>query len=295
MVTSKRLTGAAPMRMYIGLVFLLFAPLGCAATGNPWKPWTPSDWVADYDTAEARVRESGQPLLIYYKGNRHRSRDPVRDALDEPGMKQPLAGFVRCTLFQAYEPDRRYVAQFGVERAPALIVVHPDGTYHATSGHLTSSRMASFFTGATQPGKTPTYDPYLPRQPRYEWLTSLDAAELAMKQSDRPMLAVYTRRFSNDWRKVRRLLDRPEVSRRLAGAIHCRIEVGTPLTEAIITPFGALKLPAVAIVRPDGSFESLEVPTSADSLVRFIDRVLEAPGGAAAGGVAVSASAASQP
>ena len=155
--------------------------------------------------------------------------------------------------------------------------------------------MTSFFSGAKQPGKTPTYDPYIPRQPRYDWLTSLDAAEHAMMQSDRPMLAVYTRRFSNDWHTVQRLLDRPEVGRRLIGAIHCRIDVGTPLTEEIITPFGELELPAVAIARPDGSFESLEVPLSADEFVRFVDRALAAPHEEPAGGVAASARTASSP
>lgn len=295
MVRSTQLTIAASMRMYIALTSLLFAGLGCAATSNVMKQLTPGDWVADYDTAEARVRESGQPLLIYYKGNHHRTRDPIRAALDEPGMSEPLAGFVRCTLFQAYEPDRRYVAQFGVERAPALIVVHRDGTYHATSGHLTSSKMASFVAGAKQPGKTSIHDPYIPRQPRYDWLSSMDAAELAMIQSDRPILAVYARRFSNDWRKVRSLLDRPEIGRRLSGAIHCRIDVGTPLTETTITPFGALKLPAVAIARPDGSFETLELPTSADEFVRFVDRALAAPHEVSAGGAATSEHAASQP
>jgi len=278
-------------RFAAGISFICGLLAGCTGATGRWASWSPDGWVADYDTAEARVRDGGQPLLIYFKSDRAPSRDPIRTALDQPMLPRRIDRYVRCTLFRSYEPDRRYVAQFGVERAPALIVVHPDGSYHATSGHLEASGIASFLAGAAPPGRVAAYDPHIPRRPREDWLESLDVAEQVVRATDRPLLVVYARRFCSDWGRMRRLLDRAELVHRLTELVRCRIEVGTPFTDATITPFGALKLPAMVLARPDGTFDTLEMPTSLESVARFVDRSTNPS--ASATGVGAAASTAS--
>ena len=148
--------------------------------------WRPQDWFADYDAAEARVRESGRELLIIYQDNRPGGDRALEHAVKSGAGATLSERHVRCVLSKAYEPDRRYVAQYGIERAPALILIHRDGTYHARSGGMSSADVARFIANATQPGKIPVINHYVPRTPVYGWRDNVDAAMEASKRSGKP-------------------------------------------------------------------------------------------------------------
>jgi hypothetical protein len=92
------------------------------------------------------------------------------------------------------------------------------------------------------------------------------------------MVVVFYRTLSRDWARLEPLLNRHEVSVRLAPMVHCRIGLMRFLADAYITRFGALKLPAMVIAHPDGTYNALELPTSYEAIARFVDASLTSPG-----------------
>jgi hypothetical protein len=228
-------------------------------------------WAADYETAERRVHETGRELLILYQESRPGARYPVEEALKEEALSKRIDGYVRCKLIKSYEPDRRYVAQFGVDRAPALILVHGDGTYHARAGTMSAADITAFLNEARPPGNRPVVNPYILRRARYDWHRTMEAAEEAASRSRKPILIVYHQSLTSDWRTLRKLLGRQEVYRRFADMVHCRIGVLTFSAVNQVPRFGTLKLPAIVIARGDGTYDVLELPTSYEAIVRFAD------------------------
>lgn len=231
-------------------------------------------WVADYESAERKVRETGNALLLFYKSGQEDMDSRIQRALDDPQLKTAAMNPIRCVLFHSYEPNRRYVAQFGVQRAPALILVHPDGTYHATEGSMQREQIAQFLTLAIPPGTQPKFNPYLPRVPEYFWHDTMDTAIAHAKKIEKPLFIIYERTFSGDWKKLQKLLTRREVFHRIAPMVHTRISVPGLFTDSYHSPFGVLQLPAIVIAKPGGSFCVLELPTTYESVVRFTDRSL---------------------
>jgi hypothetical protein len=173
-------------------------------------------------------------------------------------------------LLNTYEPDRRYAGQFGVERFPALILVHPDGTFHATDGPFSKEQILAFLSESKPPGLSQKPNPYVRREARFDWYSSLREAGMAADRLNRDILVVYYRSIAGDWPRIHQLLSRPEVYRHVGSMLHCRIRFWSETGPKGLTPFGSLSLPALVVVRPDGSHEVLEVPGSADAVVRFV-------------------------
>lgn len=248
------------------------------STGGGCVSWlngsTDHGWALDFDTAEQRVYDSGKPLLIFYRNPRHREDQVVEDALQAESVAALTERYVGCTLLTSYEPDRRYVGQYGVYRPPALIVVHPDGTYHARSAIMSADDIVSFLTQAQPPGTKPAINPHIPRRARYSWLHSVEEAEAVSRETGQPMVVVFYRSLSRDWRTLSKLLSRHEVYGRLAEALHVRIGLLNPTIETHATRFGPLKLPAMVMARPDGTFTTYERPTSYEAVVRWVDAAL---------------------
>ncbi len=271
---SDRRFGSLVMTVVIASLLIMWG-MGCSTT---WDRLSSALWVADYDTAEQRAKETGRGMLILYKDTRPGADNSLERVLESAPVEGRTRRYVRCILFRSYEPDRRYVAQFGVERAPALVVIHPDGTYHARSGAMSASDVMAFLAQAAPPGRRPLLNPHIPREADYRWLTSLDAAESIAGRTDRPILAVFYRTLSRDWSRLEPMLDRHEVYSRLAPMVHCRIGLMRLSSAAYITRFGALKLPAMVIAHPDGTYDVLELPTSYEAIARFVD-AFQAPHG----------------
>ncbi len=261
--------GGGAQTLFCALVLL--AGSGC----NVSLPrWNTDRWLGDFDTAEERARESGHELLICYADFRRGADPPMTTALASEPLKEMVADKVRCTLSKSYEPDRRYVAQFGVPHAPALILVHRDGTYHAHTGPMTSDRIAEFLTTAQPPGAIPTINRHILRRPRYHWHDSFAAGKAEADRAGQPMLTVYYRTLSRDWQRLEQLLRRHEVYVRLADTVHCRVGLSGLSRDVAITRFGSLRLPALVIVRRNSEYGVLELPTSYEAVVHFADAVL---------------------
>jgi hypothetical protein len=244
---------------------------GCASL----PPWLPERWIADYDRAEQRSRDSDRDLLIWFTDSAPGTPDPLQAVFANKQVRQKARGYVRCQLVKSHEPDRRYVAQFGVQRAPAVIIVHRDGTYHTQAGAPSAEEVLQFLGGGKPPGLSPSANPLVPRRARYIWHENVAAAQREAETHDAPVLIVYHRRFSGDWRALKKLLYRHEVYRRFAGMIHCRVATWNPWGQAADTPFGTVRLPALVVVDAHGDHHVLEIPTSYEAIVRFGDRLAQ--------------------
>jgi len=263
-----RITGTIQWPLRVICVWGLVIGSGCMPALTRWAS---DGWVADYDAAEQRQRESGRELLVFYKDTRPGADTSIEEALASPPVRELIRGYVRCRLFKSYEPDRRYVAQYGIDRAPALILVHRDGTFHARSGLMSTAKLVAFLADAKPPGARPVINPYIPRRPRYDWRRSIEEAQQVARLTGRPLLVVFYRTLSRDWQELNKLLSRHEVYRRFADMVPCRIGLTSLSADAYITRFGALKLPAIVIVDCDGTRHVLELPTSYEAVVRFAD------------------------
>ena len=265
----RRNVGKRPGRTSLTLAVALVLATGCSSR---WVRWRSNGWDADYDTAEARIAESGGEMLIYFRATDQGRPDATFDALRSAPLKHQTAGYVRCSLYRSYEPDRRYVAQYGVDQAPALIVVHGDGTYHQRTGIASAGQISEFLAAAQPPGAAPVLNRYIPREANYVWHSSLESAEAAARKTGQSILIVFDRRWWRERRTLDKLLERREVYGRFAGMAHCRPGSIFGQDGSLAARFGVVNLPALVVVHPDGSHQELEMPTSYEAIVHFADR-----------------------
>ncbi len=232
--------------------------------------WSYGGWLSSYQTAEDRCRETGQPLLILYK-RPGAADEGYRDALPSHSKDAGGAPFVRCVLSSGCEPDRRFVSQFGVERAPGVVVRHSDGTFHTKYGRFTADEATAFVGSAVAPGAAPLVNPFVARRSQYAWFTSLRDAGLQAANTQQPLLIAYERRLSRDASQLEALLETTEVHRRVADMVPCRLTVWDAWSDPYDGPFGVLHLPAIILVWPDGQSDILQRPVSTDPIVRFVE------------------------
>lgn len=211
-------------------------------------------------------------MLVYYSESRPGRHDPLKDALSNGNLADESSRFVRCRLYVSHEPDRRFVGQYGVSRAPAWIVIHPDGTYHAQMGAATSEQVAAFISGAIPPGTEPARYPYLPNSTVESWYSSIQEAESIASNEKRPLLIVYTRTLSRDWDKLEPLLDTLEVRRASSNFVRCHENIAGPWSETVDSPFGKLRLPALVVQQAGVDAEIIEQPNSARAIVELLRR-----------------------
>jgi len=274
---TRHCAGCFPACAVLTLTIALTTATGCSSTLAQWRP---NEWYADYNEAEARVRESGREMLLFFHAVDQDRPDPTFRALQSESLKQQTGQHVLCSLYRSYEPDRRYAAQYGVNRAPALIVVHRDGTYHARTGVASAAQISEFLAAAEPPGAAPVLNPLIPRASNYVWYSSIESAEAAAKKTGQSILIVFDRWWPRERRKLEKLLDRSEVYSRFASMVHCRPGSVLGLDDQSMVRFGVLNLPALVVVHPDGSYQVLELPTSYEAIVRFADRARHTGGAA---------------
>ncbi|MCH7870985.1 MAG: hypothetical protein IID33_04730, partial [Planctomycetes bacterium] len=165
--------------------------------------WNPDRWLGDFDTAEQCAAESEKELLILYISGRWGRESNLQQTLDSELLAAVVKGKVRCVLSRSYEPDRRYVAQYGVDRAPAIVLVHRDGTYHARTGPMTPDDVTAFLASAKPPGAVAVYNPHISRRARYQWQDAIEPALAQAAREGKPTLVVYHRTLSRDWRRLK--------------------------------------------------------------------------------------------
>lgn len=232
--------------------------------------WFEGGWHLHFDEAEMHAAKQQKDLLIHYGDNRSNTPLHYQEQLKSPAVKPHLKQFVRCRLIASAEPDRRYVQQFGVDRPPALIIVHPDNTYRAVQGAVTTKEVQRFLEDEDRPGAAAVVNPHLPRSARYSWHSSLPKARSLAREQDQPLLLLMGYLGFPENLQLNTWLEDYAVARQTQGWVHCRVQSVYPLKPAPMKEFGADELPALAVEYPNGSYRVLEKPESADQIARFL-------------------------
>jgi len=235
-----------------------------------------SRWSYSYIEAERQAAARERPLLITYRDHLEFSSGDLEDAVKSPAIEPMLKNYVLCSLVSAYAPNRKYVSQFGVASPPAVIVVHPDGTFHATTDQLTTEGIAGFLAGAKPPGRQPDRDISVPRSTDF-LLRAEGVYERAVekaKRLNRHLLIVYKWWLDDESTKLIARMSRPEVAVRCANAVHCVLDWDYIPNRKHVARYGVTRYPAIIIARPDGSADVLEGPASVERIVGFLSRAL---------------------
>ncbi len=239
------------------------------------QTWSSNRWLGDYDVAERQSAKRERPLLIYFEEDRPNHDSQLASSIKSERFRFVQDDFVCCSLVRSIERDRRYVAQYGVDRAPAIIVVHRDGTYHATAERsMSADELVAFLDSAVSPGTPIDRNRYVPHKPHFDWYSSLDEGERVAQRTGRPMLVLFHRSMSRDRWRIEGLLSRHEVYLRLKDLVHVRIGLFQLFEKAYITKYGVLRIPAIVIAQPDGTFDVLELPPSCEAVIDFVDKAL---------------------
>ena len=69
---------------------------------------------------------------------------------------------INCRLDFSVPANRQLMARYGVDRAPAFLLVRPDGTYHARQGTVTREDLASLSQASSPTGQRPRRIPASP-------------------------------------------------------------------------------------------------------------------------------------
>jgi hypothetical protein len=260
----------------IGFVvfFVTSALSGCGSRLG----WPSPRTASDFQRAEELQQRTGKPLLLVYLDSRAARDKAMKDCLKEPEVRARLNDFLECRL-----------AQYDVERAPSLVLVHADGTYQSYTETPTPESVHRFLVESRAPGERPSKNPLIARAPRYAWGNNLEAALRLGAESRREVLLVCHRGATRDWSRLEAMLSQPEVFRRFDGMLHVRITGwgGTP-SEAM-RRFGVNELPALVILHADGSFDRMELPMSSEAIIRFADSARgQQPSDAVAGALSAS-------
>lgn len=111
-------------------------------------------WRSDYQQAEQRAREQQRYLFIFYKYwlDSDSGRMLSGEGLSDPAVARLLKDTVNLLIDQDFGPDyRNYVAKYGVNSYPAIVMVAPDGSYQVRMGYLPKDRLVEFIEAAKSP------------------------------------------------------------------------------------------------------------------------------------------------
>ena len=266
-VVLSCLAGSKLYSLGVVCILLLACP-GCTSASGVFR----SRWVSDFGTAERHHRRDGGSMLICYSSSGAARSNLMLEAAEDKAVMQATDGFIRCKLFRTHEPDRRYMAQFGVDRGPAAVVVYEDGTYRAHTGLLSAGALLTFLDSEDGPRNNPMVSRHIHRQPDFAWHKQLESAQDASRQTGRAMLVVYHDWLGRDWSYLESMLGRHEVYSQVAGMVHCRRRVMWRSAKEEMAQWGVTSLPAVVIVSADGTHHTLEAPDAYETVARFVRR-----------------------
>lgn len=238
-------------------------------------------WVYTFNEAERIARPKEQPILLFYRDHLDVRSARINEALEQPETMRLIEGYVPCSLISAYDPNRRYVAQYGVLAPPALIVIHPDGTYHALQDVDDPVKIRAFISSAKPPGLKPSIDQAIPRPTdfliRAEG-TYETAVDLAQRQN-RKMMILYKWWLDADSNELITRMSRPEIASRCTETINCVLDWDFTPNRKHVAKYGVTKFPTIIVVHQDGSFQKREGLGNVQEIASFLSTALSSQGG----------------
>jgi hypothetical protein len=226
-------------------------------------------WRLSYDEALRVAEADNQTLLVFYKNPFDPDSGRMESVLNTPAVRQRTVGMVRCMLLTEFEPNRRFMAQYQQDTAPALVVIHPDGTYHARGGPLSADDTVRFLQSAVPPGARPTLNPALPRTYEYRWINIYEDAIQEARRRNRKLLIVYKWWLSAESNELIRRIDQPEVARHFADMVHCILDWDYIPNRQHVSRYGVERLPTLIVIHQDGRYDTLVGLQEISRIVRF--------------------------
>ena len=177
----------------------------------------------------------------------------MKQAIESPKVEQALEDKIVCVLDESYEPNQRFVAQYGVDHYPSVILVHRDGTYHRHGGVLSADAIVNFIETAQPPGRRPMINPQIPRSVDYLWQADYERAFQIAEQQNRSVFIFYKSVISADCNEMLlNVFSRPDVAELFNDTVNCLLDWGYPPNRRLMVRYGVTNVPGVVIVNPDG-------------------------------------------
>lgn len=236
----------------------------------------------EFETAQRLAAQQNKDLLVFYESWASTECGEMKSRLQSPRVRQELADAVVCTLEESYEPNQRFMAQYDVDRYPALILIHRDATYHHMIGIQNEDQLVSFLSSAEPPGRPPMINPQIPRRFDYQWQADHEYASNLAKSQQRPVFIFFKSVVNADCNDMLfNDLNRADVAAHFSHTVNCMLDWGYPPNRQLMQQYGVTHVPAVVIVQPDGRYLVREGRLSAAELVGFVRQAGAMPDAAA--------------
>jgi hypothetical protein len=227
-------------------------------------------WHLSYDPAEREARSAEKPLVIFYKDLQNLQSARLEDLLDQPEVAKHLSGKVLCKLIDEFPPDRKFVSQYGVTQAPALVIIHPDGTYHRHASGASLEEVVAFFAQSQPPGQQPMTTAQVPRTIDYAWEGIYEDALAKASRLNRELFIVYKWWLSPESTELLNVfLNRPEVARHFTNTVNCLLDMDYTPNRAIVRKYGVNSVPALILVHRDGTYHTRTGTMTAEEIISF--------------------------
>ncbi len=226
--------------------------------------------LVNFSRAERLGKQQQKQLFVYFESWLSADCGEMKRQIQSSMIKQLLADKIVCFLEESYEPNVRYVAQYGIRRYPAVILIHHDGTYHQRTGAMSAEGIANFLGSATPPGQRPMINPQIPRQIDYGWEADYERAFEIAEQQRRPVFIFYKSVVSADANEMLGTLDRPDVAELFDDTVNCLLDWGYPPNRRLMTQYGVTNVPAIVIVNPDGTHHARQGRMTAAQVISFV-------------------------
>lgn len=226
-------------------------------------------WLFSYDEAVRQARRLDRDLLVLYKDPLDVDSGRMRDILESPAIAGRYADKVWCMLVPFYAPDRKFIAQYDITEAPAIVVVHPDKTYHALPGVHDAEVVARFLANARSPGRVPKVNYQVPRQTRFEYFNVYERALEKARRQNRTLCVIYKWWLDPKSNELIHRITRPHVVRYFTDNVNCILDWDHVPNRRHVARYGVREYPAIIMVEPDGRFRVLRGLRRDEEIIRF--------------------------
>jgi len=126
-----------------------------AARAEPRTSRDQYHWYTDFSRAWAHARNRGANLFVFFHSLYSDPSVSMARLLERRAAAALFADTINCRLDFSTAANRQLMGRFRIHRAPALLIVRPDGTYHARTGVVSATELTALVEAARRPGLVP--------------------------------------------------------------------------------------------------------------------------------------------